>query len=168
MTARKVMLLGDIGVGKSSIVQRLVFDRFDLSYKPTIGVDVYRYEVADAGGGQPLSLIIWDTDGNFGDSIFRHVYMKQSSAAVIVGDVTRQETIDSMLLLASGFEDAFPGRQVALLFNKVDLLRPGEDADVPPALAGYGRGHYCTSAKTGLNVKDALHATAAAILRRGQ
>ena len=37
MTARKVMLLGEIGVGKSSIVERLVFDRFDLEYKPTIG-----------------------------------------------------------------------------------------------------------------------------------
>ena len=42
-SAYKVMLLGQIGVGKSSIAQRLVFDRFESSYKPTMGVDVYRY-----------------------------------------------------------------------------------------------------------------------------
>ena len=52
MTARKVMLLGEIGVGKSSLVKRLVFDRFETDYKPTLGVDVYRYEVP-AGGDRP-------------------------------------------------------------------------------------------------------------------
>ena len=64
MTSRKIMLLGDIGVGKSSIVQRLVFDRFNMVYKPTIGVDVYRYEVPASPGREAMSLIVWDTDGD--------------------------------------------------------------------------------------------------------
>ena len=46
MNRRKIMLLGDIGVGKSSIVRRLVFDEFDHNYKPTLGVDVYSCEIA--------------------------------------------------------------------------------------------------------------------------
>ncbi len=45
MSARKVMLLGEIGVGKSSLARRLVFDKFEFDYKPTIGVDIYRYDV---------------------------------------------------------------------------------------------------------------------------
>ena len=45
MTAQKIMLLGEIGVGKSSIAQRLVFNRFGTDYKPTLGVDVYTYEI---------------------------------------------------------------------------------------------------------------------------
>ena len=42
-TAHKVMLLGEIGVGKSSLAQRLLFNRFSGQYKPTIGVEVFRY-----------------------------------------------------------------------------------------------------------------------------
>ena len=103
MTARKVMLLGEIGVGKSSTVQRLVFDRFDFDYKPTIGVDVYRYDIPDAPGRERSSLIVWDTDGNFGDTIFRHVYMKEASAAMIIGDLSRPQTLETMVRLAEGF-----------------------------------------------------------------
>jgi GTPase SAR1 family protein len=56
MTARKIMLLGEIGVGKSSIARRLVFDRFEGDYKPTIGVDVYSYDVDDGAGEEGSSL----------------------------------------------------------------------------------------------------------------
>ncbi len=104
MTAHKIMLLGDIGVGKSSIVQRLVFDRFDFNYKPTIGVDVYRYEVPASDTRGQVSLIVWDTDGNLSDLMFRHVYMKAASAAMIVGDLTRRDTLDTMVRLAQGLQ----------------------------------------------------------------
>ena len=46
----KIMLLGEIGVGKSSIAQRLVFNRFGTDYKPTLGVDVYTYEIETPTG----------------------------------------------------------------------------------------------------------------------
>ena len=36
-----------------------------------------------------MSLILWDTDGNFGDAIFKHIYMKEASAALIIGDIGR-------------------------------------------------------------------------------
>ena len=45
MTAAKVMLLGDIGVGKTSIARRLRFDSFEANYKTTIGVDVLTHDV---------------------------------------------------------------------------------------------------------------------------
>ena len=106
MMARKVMLLGEIGVGKSSLARRLVFDKFDFDYKPTIGVDVYRYEVAASAKRPAVSLILWDTDGNFGDAIFKHIYMKEAAAALIVGDMSRAPTLDTMAKLGDGFASA--------------------------------------------------------------
>ena len=167
MTSRKIMLLGDIGVGKSSIVQRLVFDRFDMVYKPTIGVDVYRYEVPSGPGRNALSLIVWDTDGNLSDLIFRHVYMKAASAAMIVGDLTRRETLDTTLRLAKGFRDELPGRHISFLLNKRDLLNAPDAADIPKELGGDRRDVVRTSAKTGDNVQQAFIEAADAILRRG-
>ncbi|MFV0369979.1 MAG: hypothetical protein ACK5KM_16140 [Hyphomicrobiaceae bacterium] len=166
MTARKLMLLGEIGVGKSSIVKRLVFDRFDTDYKPTLGVDVYRYEVPAADGRDPLTFIIWDTDGNFGDAMFRHVYMKEASAAFIIGDVTRRATLDTMLSLSNGFHEHFPGRYLGLIVNKMDLVE-GERVPLPGVLAEGHPDTFHTSALNGENVSLAFHAAAAAILRRG-
>ena len=62
----KIMLLGEIAVGKTSIAKRLVFDRFDSDYKTTIGVNVLSHEVTVyAGGANKMRLVIWDTDGDF-------------------------------------------------------------------------------------------------------
>lgn len=166
MTTRKIMLLGEIGVGKSSLVRRLVFDTFDMNYKPTIGVDVYRYDVPATDTQSALSLVIWDTDGNLSTSIFKHIYMRQAQAAVIVADVTRSETLDVQKSLAEGFRDAFPGRPVGFVINKVDLLTPSDDFIVPPHLTQGGISLTRTSARTGADVKNAFHTAADAILRR--
>ncbi len=168
MSARKVLLLGEIGVGKSSLARRLVTGKFETAYIPTIGVDVYSYDVpADAAGG-PLTLILWDTDGNLGESVFGHVYSRQATAAVIVGDVTRRATLNTMVSLGDGFTAAFPGRAASFVVNKVDLLHEAETPELPAALSQPGVDLTLTSALTGANVKDAFHRVAATILRRGQ
>jgi Ras-related protein Rab-5C len=122
MTARKIMLLGEIGVGKSSIARRLVFDRFEGDYKPTIGVDVYSYDVEPGPlGPEPsITFVIWDTDGNFGEAVLSHVYIKEAAAALIVGDVTRRSTLQRMLELGNSFMEAMLGRYCAFLINKSD------------------------------------------------
>jgi GTPase SAR1 family protein len=166
MIARKVMLLGEIGVGKSSLARRLVFDKFDFDYKPTIGVDVYRYNVPDSPTRPQMSLILWDTDGNFGDAIFKHIYMKEASAALIIGDMSRSPTLDSMVKLGSGFTDAFPGRHIGYIVNKTDLTASPEAVPLPARLTMPGTSLIRTSAKTGSHVAEAFNAAADSIARR--
>ena len=168
MIARKVMLLGEIGVGKSSLARRLVFDKFEISYKPTIGVDVYRYEVLPTATRQGMSLILWDTDGNFGDAIFKHIYMKEASAALIIGDLSRMPTLDTMVKLGEGFATVFPGRHVGYIVNKTDLVAGAEAVPLPPKLTRPGTSLIHTSAKTGVKVADAFVDAADCITRRGQ
>lgn len=168
MAARKVMLLGEIGVGKTSLIRRLVLDSFEAAYKPTIGVDLYRYasDVKDASGA-PLELVVWDTDGNFGESMFQHVYIKGASAALVVGDVTRRATLASAVKLVQGFEEAAPGRPVVLVINKLDLIEGAAAAEAAHDLDAVAQTRVMTSALTGSNVKEAFSAVAAAIVRRG-
>jgi small GTP-binding protein len=168
MMARKVMLLGEIGVGKSSLARRLVFDKFEFDYKPTIGVDVYRYEVPDSPTRPRMSLIVWDTDGNFGDAIFKHIYMKEAAAALIIGDLSRAPTLDSMVKLGLGFQDAFPGRHVGYIVNKADLITEPEAVLLPSELTRTGTTLIRTSAKTGTHVAEAFIDAAESIARRSQ
>ncbi len=167
MISKKIMLLGEIGVGKTSLVRRYVMNEFQLDYRPTMGVDIYRHKIMDLGPDhrQTVELVIWDIDGNFGQSIFRHVYSRGASAALIVGDLTRLPTIDTMLALSQGFEETLPGRYSALVLNKSDALRPDE-IQVPPAIAKLSQSPFITSALNGSNVELAFRAAAAAILRR--
>ncbi len=167
MTAKKVMLLGEIGVGKSSLARRLVFDKFDFNYKPTIGVDVYRYDVAASATRAATSLIIWDTDGNFGDAIFKHIYMKQASGAMIIGDLARYSTLETMAKLGEGFAQAFPGRYIGYIVNKTDLVAEADAAALPVALTRAGSDIFRTSAKTNTNVQAAFTNAADTIVRRG-
>jgi len=166
MTAHKIMLLGDIGVGKSSIAQRLVFDRFSFDYKPTIGVDVYRYASPATAARGAVNLIVWDTDGNLGDLMFRHIYMKAASAAMIVGDVTRRDTLDTMLRLADAFGRELPGRYIGFLLNKADLIDAPHSLELPAALKQQPIERVLTSAKTGANIVSAFSEAADAIVRR--
>ncbi len=166
MSAHKLMLLGEIGVGKSSLARRLVFDKFEFDYKPTIGVDVYRYIVRASPDRPEVSLIIWDTDGNFGDTIFKHIYMKEAAAALIIGDISRGGTLETMQKLGTGFVDMFPGRHVSYLLNKSDLISEAETAPLPPFLSKVGASFFRTSAKTGSLVEAAFVDAADAIQRR--
>jgi len=168
MTARKILLLGEIGVGKTSLVRRLVLDELPSDYRATMGVDLYRYEMRRLGesGRHALELVIWDLDGNYGDSIFEHVYSRGASAALVIGDATRLSTLEHMVRLAEGFEAAMPSREMALIVNKLDLLGEPDPARLPARLAEARRPLIWTSAKTATNVETAFRRVADAILRR--
>jgi small GTP-binding protein len=167
---KKIMLLGDIGVGKTSLIRRLVLNKFEGTYKGTLGFDLYTFKVDSAGaaGDQSVPLVIWDTDGNVGVNILRHdVYMQGTSAALLVGDATRPETHATMAELATAFLERFPGRPFAFVLNKSDLIEG--DPVVPAALQKHvdmGLPIVHTSAKSGDNVVAAFRTAATAILRR--
>ncbi len=169
MTSKKLMLLGEIGVGKTSLVNRFVHGRFRTDYMPTLNVEIYTHELPATETRPPLTLLIWDTDGNFGEAIFESVYLKNAAAALIVADAQRPATLDIMSGLARGWQTHQPGRPFGLILNKSDLV--SSDA-LPPAwpderLASPGIPRFLTSAATGENVVDAFNAAADAILRRG-
>ena len=170
MMRRKLVLLGEMAVGKTSVVRRIVLDRFDGDYKGTLGHDIFVYPMTGLGpnGDQTLELAIWDTDGGLGAGAFHFdASVKGASAIVIVGDVTRSRTLGTMALLAKECDTRLPGRPVYLLFNKMDLLGDAADYDIPAEFAGSPHTILKTSAKSGENIRKAFNDAANVILRRG-
>jgi Ras-related protein Rab-5C len=161
MISAKVMLLGDIGVGKTSLARRFVFDKFEADYKTTIGVDVQTHDVT-LDDGATLRLVLWDTDGDFGSRIFETVYLLGANGAIVVADASRPGTLAKMEMLADRFEERFPGRPVARIVNKLDLAPAGF---VLPQIA---REIVSTSAKTGDGVSEMFVRLAAALWRRSE
>jgi small GTP-binding protein len=162
----KVLMLGEVGVGKTSLSRRLVFNTFDSSYKATIGVDIFDYTLrADATGlAIDVNLLIWDIDGDYTQDVFRHIYSEGASAALIVSDVSRPLTQKAAVDLWSGFDREFPGRPSAIAMNKVDLIASPDDVLTP---ASIGVDFVWTSAKTGYLVADAFAKIARECIARG-
>lgn len=165
------MLLGDIGVGKTSLARRLVTGRFDHDYKATIGVDIYSHEISlDAGSGMgaiEIKLLIWDIDGDFGDSIFKQIYIKGATSALVIGDCSRRSTIASTSTLARAFAENFPGRPLSLIINKTDLIDADGLAVLTASFADLQVPVVATSAKGGSNVGLAFQSIARAAYERG-
>lgn len=154
----KIMLLGPIGVGKTSLLRRLAFDRFESDYKTTIGVDIISHDVT-LPKGDAARLVIWDTDGDFGQSILNSAYSLGASGALVVGDVTRPQTIARMGPLLEGCASRLPKCVAVPVFNKIDLaLASGVEA---PAFNGERA--VRASARTGEGVRDLFAALAARI-----
>ncbi|MFX8028161.1 hypothetical protein ABTK68_19465, partial [Acinetobacter baumannii] len=85
-----------------------------------------------------------DTDGDFGTQIFDTVYVTGASAAIIVSDVTRPQTVTRMVEWVRGFEERFPGRPYRALLNKIDLP---EAAGSAGAIAGLAKSLAKSSVK---------------------
>lgn len=164
MISAKIMLLGDIGVGKSSLARRFVFDRFETEYKTTIGVDVLTHDVALGADcdNDTLRMVLWDTDGDFGNRIFETVYLAGASGAVIVSDATRPATLVKAAALAERFEEEFPGRPATVIVNKIDLAPDAVSARPPAPHTLYA------SARTGAGVAALFLDVGCAVWRRAR
>ena len=160
---RKICLLGAFGVGKTSLVQRFVNDRFSEKYLTTVGLTVsqkmmppFRHE-PDGKTGQHMFLI-WDIAGiEKYDSVVLN-YFRGASGALAVGDVTRPETADALATILERFFSVCPKAVVVTIANKVDLLLNPSDscAHYEQLTARVGSELILTSAKTGERVEDAF------------
>jgi small GTP-binding protein len=155
--SKKICLLGEFAVGKTSLVRRFVYDLFDERYMSTIGVKVSRKTIVLPREQEvvELSMMLWDLAGSQEFSRVRASYLRGAAGAVLVCDVTRPETLEHLLSCARDALDASPGIRLAMAANKCDLVnqrRITEDA-LSRAAALLDAPCYRTSAKTGQDVE---------------
>ena len=167
--ARKLCLLGDFSVGKTSLVRRYMHDAFSLDYQATVGVHVHEHadQIETDQGAVPLSLTLWDIEGSRHGEDLVTTYILGSSGALVVGDVTRPDVLTSMRKHADRFLEVLPGRPILFAMNKCDLLAKDAWPDGEELVKTYGYELLHTSALTGFSVRPAVHSLARRILELG-
>ncbi|XP_032875715.1 ras-related protein Rab-31 [Amblyraja radiata] len=116
----KICLLGDTGVGKSSIVCRFVQDTFDVNTLPTIGASFMTKTVSC--GNELHKFLIWDTAGQERFHSLAPMYYRGSAAAVIVYDITNEESFYTLKKWVKELKEHGPENiVVAIAGNKCDL-----------------------------------------------
>jgi len=118
----KVLLVGDSGVGKSSLLLRFTTDEFDESTTPTIGVD-FRLKFITVQD-QRVKLTIWDTAGQERFRTLTSSYYRGAQAIIFAYDVSRRETFDSIgeiWMKEVEMYSTVSGAVKAIIGNKMDL-----------------------------------------------
>jgi len=156
----KVLLTGAAAVGKTSLVQRFIKNRFAANYKLTVGVDILTKDV-EFKPGEVATLSIWDIGGQQRFEFIRSTFYKGAAGALLVFDLTREQTFIETRKWLTEIRQ-FSNENIPFVFigNKLDLLEDvGEVIDREEARAfaeKEGSIYVETSAKTGINVDDAF------------
>eukprot|EP01086_Lenisia_limosa_P010722 TRINITY_DN35331_c0_g1_i1.p1 TRINITY_DN35331_c0_g1~~TRINITY_DN35331_c0_g1_i1.p1 ORF type:complete len:214 (-),score=68.74 TRINITY_DN35331_c0_g1_i1:64-705(-) len=168
----KVLVVGDLGVGKTSFIRRYVNNVFGTMYKPTIGVD-FALKAIDWDEETKVRLQLWDIAGQERYGNMTRVYYREAVGAIVMFDVSRGATfeaveswkgdIDKKVTLPDG--SPIP---VVLVANKCDLASVGM-ADDEQAMEDYCKangycGFYLASAQSGQNVDISVEHLVAQIL----
>eukprot|EP00033_Pygsuia_biforma_P000227 GCRY01000285.1.p1 GENE.GCRY01000285.1~~GCRY01000285.1.p1 ORF type:complete len:212 (-),score=30.42 GCRY01000285.1:280-915(-) len=158
----KILVVGDLGTGKTSIIKRYVHNIFSQHYKATIGVD-FALKVLDWNDNTTVRLQLWDIAGQERFGNMTRVYYKEAVGAFVVYDVTRSQTFEAVPKWKADIDSkvTLPDDRpipVVLLANKCDLLEKSERA--PAELDKFCEEHgFCgwfdTSAREDTNINEA-------------
>eukprot|EP00656_Telonema_subtile_P020481 TRINITY_DN215_c0_g1_i1.p1 TRINITY_DN215_c0_g1~~TRINITY_DN215_c0_g1_i1.p1 ORF type:complete len:205 (+),score=38.22 TRINITY_DN215_c0_g1_i1:261-875(+) len=117
----KVVLLGDMGVGKSSIALRLVHNQFNANSVTTVGAVCWTKSVNTSAGS--IKLQLWDTAGQERYHALAPLYYRGAAVAVVVYDITRRETFGTLKDWVRELKMQGPSNiLIAVVGNKADLV----------------------------------------------
>jgi small GTP-binding protein len=168
-TKKKIVLLGDSAVGKTSLIRKYVFNQFELTHISTVGSKVTKKNltVPTPNKTVDLTFMIWDIIGREGYHALHSRTFVGVHGAILVADLTRKETLESLERYWIPFLfKVVENVPMVFVCNKSDLkdeyaFQPEEIADmakryngnVDCILSSDLSSCYTTSAKDGINVE---------------
>jgi hypothetical protein len=159
---KKICMLGDPAVGKTSLIARFVYSIFDDKYLETIGAKVTKRVMAlthvPTGQNYRLKLMLWDIAGRKTLEHVRSSYHREAEGGLLVCDVTRRSTLDNMDKWLSSFFSVTGEVPVVFIANKMDLKSDAEfgEAEMVALARKYHSPYILTSARTGENVEESF------------
>ncbi|KAM4809578.1 ras-related protein Rab-36 [Rhinophrynus dorsalis] len=161
----KVVMVGDLYVGKTSLINRFCKNVFDRDYKATIGVDfeIERFEIL----GIPFNLQIWDTAGQEKFKCIASAYYRGAQVIITVFDLGDIQTLEhTKHWVQDALSENEPGAcSIFLIGTKKDTMSEAEcertERDAIKFAVEFQAEYWSVSAKTGEHVKDFFFRVAA-------
>ena len=155
VTRHKIIFVGDAGVGKTTIISRVMDNPFNEVYEPSIGVDfmskIIKYR------GQNIKLQIWDTAGQEKYKGLIPSYVRNSSIVFLIYDISVKSSFDNIPNWIT-FIRSIENTTLVLCGNKIDLEKREVTKEEGEALAQKeGIAFYEMSAKSGEGIKNMFY-----------
>lgn len=163
----KACFVGDYAVGKTSVAERFVHNRFRSAYIPTIGTQILKKQFVLANprgrGTIQIDMVIWDIMGQKGfRELLNEAYFHGARGILAVCDITRKETLSNLKYWIESVRKVTGPIPTLVLGNKWDLYEEREidESDILKLAKDYGMASDMTSAKTGKNIEKAFSSLA--------
>jgi len=166
----KLVVLGESGVGKTSLLLRYVQNQFSIATKSTIGSDFLSKEIM--ADGKPIALQIWDTAGQERFQGLGTSFYRGADGVIFVFDVTRKKTFDELAAWKKSFliqigQEGNANFPIVIFANKVDLEdRQVTKREVADWCSSQGLQFFETSAKEAINVEKGFDEVAKLVLSK--
>ena len=160
-TKYKIIFVGDAGVGKTSIINRMMRHPYSDSYEPSIGVDFISKNIKFRG--QNIKLQIWDTAGQEKYKGLIPSYVRNSSIVFVVYDISVKSTFQRIPTWLN-FIRQIESTTLVLCGNKIDLDKKDREVTKEEGEAfaqKEGITFFETSAKTDENIKNMFYSSIA-------
>jgi small GTP-binding protein len=171
--SKKICMIGDFSVGKTSLIRRYLDRQFSDHYLSTIGVKISRKELSFSTLGASettCQLMIWDIEGKTEFQSITPSYVAGAKGAIIVADLNRPDTIDHIQEHLDLVRSINPGGiAIAIALNKCDTVTQENAQSIVESiqLKHYTiRPIYITSAKTGDAVEGMFEWLARCLLEK--
>jgi len=115
----KIVLCGDYGVGKTTLVKLFLGGEIVGGYKPTIGVDIGR-KILDINHTR-ITFQIWDLSGQESFHSIRKQFYSRTNGAILIFDVSRRETYQNITRWTNELLEQTGKIPIVLVANKIDL-----------------------------------------------
>ena len=162
----KIILLGDVSVGKTAIINRYIDGKFDDNYSCTINVQSRKKKIS-FNQDISIEMSIWDTCGEEKFRAITRQYYRESNGILLVFDLNRNKTFLNLTKWMKEIKEVAPKDVlIALVGNKVDLKREVNKNDVENFAEENNLIYYEISAKDGINVDFAFEKLAKVIIEK--
>jgi len=117
----KIVLVGNFGVGKTSLIRRFVENSFSEEYLSTIGVSISKKTIENA------TIMIWDIEGHTEFKPIYKQYLLGAKGFIIVADLLREESIDAIESHIKLSHEVVKDAPVCIALNKSDMPHTLDD-----------------------------------------
>ena len=152
----KVIIIGDSGVGKSSLANKAIKNTFEAAYNATIGFDCFQFFVKI--NNKVVKLQVWDTCGQEAYQSLITNFYRNCSLAIMVYAINKKSTYDNLdEWLKELKTESNPDAKIFLIGNKCDLEKQREvsfeEANTYSEDMEFSK-FFEASAKEGINAKE--------------
>lgn len=122
----KIVAVGSGGVGKTSLIRRFAYNKFEIDYVMTLGVDFTTRELSVSD--KYVKIVCVDTAGQEYYGKIRPSYYSGATAAFIVFDLTNRNSFESLPKWINELRQYLPKIPIDIVGNKLDLTKENESA----------------------------------------
>jgi small GTP-binding protein len=160
MLKKKICMVGQFGVGKTSLVRRFVESIFDERYLTTVGVKIDRKDVTV--GSASVTLMLWDLAGEDDLAQLNVSHLRGASGYILVADGCRATSLAKAVELQQRIAEQLGPLPFVLVLNKSDLRDQWDLQEATVSQLGWPT--FETSAKAGTGVEEMFLALAGKLL----